>query len=246
MSTVHPDAASLPRAMVALHHPPGARAERLCRMLEAWGWQPVVLRAPAQGLRSWLDTPFDLLLLNAFAGWEDPAGFIRLARSIAGSRPLLIVTDHDRLDERLLALRQGADDVVGWGEDPSEIGARIASLLRRSTLAHGTLRCAELSIDLIDRRVVRAGQTIVMPLREYDLLANLARTPDHVVSRTTLLRAVWRIDFDPGTNRVDVHVSRLRGRIDAPFAWPMLKTVKGKGYVLRSAPDLPPGVALGA
>src|SRR3546814_1558509 len=76
-----------------------------------------------------------------------------------------------------------------------------------------------------------------LPLREFDLLANLARVPDRPLSRDALLRAVWRIDFDPGTNRVEVHMSRLRAKVDRGFDWPMLHTVKGRGYALRSRPD---------
>ena len=92
-------------------------------------------------------------------------------------------------------------------------------------------------IDLIDRRVERAGRLIRLPLREFDLLANLARVPDRPLSRGALLRAVWRLDFDPGTNRVEVHMSRLRAKVDRGFDWPMLRTVKGMGYALRSRPD---------
>src|SRR3546814_13241889 len=79
-----------------------------------------------------------------------------------------------------------------------------------------------------------------LPLREFDLLANLARVPDRPLSRDALLRAVWRIDFDPGTNRVEVHMSRLRAKVDRRFDWPMLPTVEGHGYALRSRPDYSP------
>ncbi|XVJ64508.1 MAG: response regulator transcription factor [Sphingopyxis sp.] len=166
-----------------------------------------------------------------------------LARSIAARRPLLVLSDRDSRADRMAALAGGADDAVGWGEDPAEVIARIASLLRRSRLAAGQLGCDELRIDLIDRRVERAGQRIHLPLREFDLLANLARLPDRPVSRTALLKAVWRIDFDPGTNRVEVLMSRLRAKIDRGFGWRMLRTVKGRGYALASRPDGRPAAA---
>ncbi|NJS14588.1 MAG: winged helix-turn-helix transcriptional regulator, partial [Sphingopyxis sp.] len=92
-----------------------------------------------------------------------------------------------------------------------------------------------LAIDLIDRRVTRLDRPIRLPLREYDLLTQLARVPDRIVARDALWRAVWKIDFDPGTNRIEVHMSRLRARIDRGFGWPMLFTVRGYGYGLRSA-----------
>src|SRR3546814_16650803 len=124
------------------------------------------------------------------------------------------------------ALGAGADDAVGWAENPIEVVARIASLVRRSRLAAGQLGAGELRIDLIDRRVERAGRLIRLPLREFDLLANLARVTGRPVSRETLLKAVWRIDFDPGTNRYEVPKSRLRARPDHDFAWPTPNTAK--------------------
>ncbi|MBJ7440867.1 MAG: response regulator transcription factor [Sphingopyxis sp.] len=181
-----------------------------------------------------------MLVLNPFLGWQEPAEFIRLARSIAGSRPMLILSDRDSLADRLLALRGGADDAAGWSGNLPEVLARIAGLLRRVCLTTGQIDVGELRIDLIDRRVERAGRLIRLPLREFDLLTQLARVPDRPISRAALLQAVWRLDFDPGTNRVEVHMSRLRAKIDRGFGWPMLQTVKGQGYALRSLPDQVP------
>lgn len=223
--------------LIALYHPRTARAAELCDAIEAAGHAARILPPQVNGLRHWVDCCFDLLLINPFLDWQEPAEFVRLARSIAGRRPLLIVSDRDALDERMVALGAGADDAVGWTGNLPEVMARIASLLRRSRIAAGQLGEGELRIDLIDRRVERAGRLIRLPLREFDLLANLARVPDRPMSRDALLRAVWRLDFDPGTNRVEVHMSRLRAKVDRGFAWPMLRTVKGRGYALRSRPD---------
>lgn len=223
--------------LVAVYHPLAARADELCAMIEAAGLAAQLLPAHVHGLRPWVDGCFDLLLVNPFLDWQDPFEFVRLARSIAGRRPLLILSDRDSLDDRMVALGAGADDAVGWTGNMPEVLARIASLLRRSRIAAGQLGAGELRIDLIDRRVERAGRVVRLPLREFDLLANLARVPDRPLSRAALLRAVWRIDFDPGTNRVEVHMSRLRAKIDRGFDWPMLHTVKGVGYTLRSRPE---------
>lgn len=223
--------------LVALFHPDAARAAQLATAVVAEGWRVERLVPPAAGLRPWLDSCFDLLVLNPFLGWQEPADFIRLARSIAGSRPMLVLCDRDSVADRLLALRGGADDAAGWTGNLPEVLARIASLLRRARLTAGQIGAGELRIDLIDRRVERAGRLIRLPLREFDLLANLARVPDRPMSRTALLQAVWRLDFDPGTNRVEVHMSRLRAKVDRGFAWPMLRTVKGQGYALSSQPD---------
>jgi two-component system OmpR family response regulator len=120
------------------------------------------------------------------------------------------------------------------GDHHDELFARLAALLRRYHQADGQLSCDDLTIDLVRREVSRAGRNVAMPLREFDLLSRLARSADQPVSRTDLFRAVWRMDIDPGTNRIDVHMSRLRQRVDAGHARHMLRTVKGFGYALVS------------
>lgn len=232
-----PHAAPRAAPLVALFHPDTARAARLAAAIVTEGWRVEQLSPPAAGLRPWLDGCFDLLVLNPYLGWQEPAEFIRLARSIAGSRPMLVLSDCDSVADRLLALRGGADDAAGWTGNLPEVLARVAGLLHRAWLTTGQIGAGELRIDLIDRRVERAGRLIRLPLREFDLLAQLARVPDRPISRTALLQAVWRLDFDPGTNRVEVHMSRLRAKVDRGFAWPMLRTVKGQGYALSSQPD---------
>ncbi len=225
------------KLLVAVYHPLTVRAEALMAAIGATGLSVQFLPHHVDGLRTWVDSCFDLLLVNPFLDWQEPFEFVRLARSIAGRRPMLVVSDRDTLDDRMTALGAGADDAVGWTDNLPEVLARIASLLRRSRIAAGQLGEGELRIDLIDRRVERAGRLIRLPLREFDLLANLARVPDRPLSRAALLRSVWRLDFDPGTNRVEVHMSRLRAKVDRGFDWPMLHTIKGMGYTLRSRPD---------
>ena len=225
------------KLLVAVYHPQPDRAHALMTAIGAAGLAVQLLPQHVDGLRAWVDSCFDLLLVNPFLGWQEPSEFVRLARSIAGRRPLLVVSDRDALGDRMTALSAGADDAAGWTNNLPELLARIAGLLWRSRIAAGQLGEGELRIDLIDRRVERAGRLIRLPLREFDLLANLARVPGRPVSRDALLRAVWRIDFDPGTNRVEVHLSRLRAKVDRGFDWPMLHTVKGRGYALRSRPE---------
>lgn len=225
------------KLLVALYHPIAARADALAAAIVGAGLAVQRLPGHVDGLRVWTEGCFDLLLINPFLDWQEPSAFVRLARSIAGRRPLISLSDRESLADRMIALDAGADDAVGWTDNLAEVLARIAGLLRRSRIAAGQIGAGELHIDLIDRRVERAGRMIRLPLREFDLLANLARVPGQPLSRDALLRAVWRIDFDPGTNRVEVHMSRLRAKIDRGFAWPMLHTVKGMGYTLRSRPD---------
>ncbi|HEY0596798.1 response regulator transcription factor [Sphingopyxis sp.] len=225
------------KLLVAIYHPVAPRAERLRDAIEAAGYKAYILPPHANGLRPWIDICFNLLLINPFLDWQEPFEFVRLASTLAGRRPVIVVSDRASADDRLVALEAGADDAVGWTDNLPEVLARVAGLLRRSRVAAGQLGEGELRIDLIDRRVERAGRLIRLPLREFDLLANLARVPDRPLSRGALLKAVWRLDFDPGTNRVEVHMSRLRAKVDRGFDWPMLRTVKGQGYTLRSRPE---------
>lgn len=210
---------------------------RLQGQLAAAGWRTVLLPAPATGMRAWIDQPIDALLVAPFDGWEEPRGLIALARAVAGGRPLMVLTSGRSRDQRLLAFEAGADDAIDRDADPREVTARLASLLRRYRSAGGRIECAELTIDLIERRAARCGNLMRLPLREFDLLANLVRAAGQIVPRQTLLRAVWKIDFDPGTNRLDVHMSRLRAKVDRGYAWPMLMTERGYGYGIRCAPD---------
>jgi two-component system, OmpR family, response regulator len=225
------------KLLVAIYHPAAPRAERLREAIEAAGYEAHILPPHVNGLRPWIDICFNLLLINPFLDWQEPFEFVRLASTLAGRRPVIVVSDRASVDDRMVALEAGADDAVGWTDNLPEVLARVAGLLRRSRIAAGQLGEGELRIDLIDRRVERAGRIIRLPLREFDLLANLARVPDRPLSRGALLKAVWRLDFDPGTNRVEVHMSRLRAKVDRGFDWPMLRTVKGQGYTLRSRPE---------
>lgn len=130
---------------------------------------------------------------------------------------------------RARALEAGVQEVVGPWMHEAETVARI---IRLADAEQPRLRLGELTIKLVDRRVERGGRPIALLAREYALLLHLARRPGQAVSRTELLRAVWRLDFDPGTNSVEVHMSRLRGKLDRGFAVAMLHTVKGRGYAL--------------
>lgn len=130
---------------------------------------------------------------------------------------------------RARALEAGVQEVVGPWMHEAETVARI---IRLADAEQPRLRLGALTIKLVDRRVERNGRPIPLLAREYALLLHLARRPGQAVSRTELLRAVWRLDFDPGTNSVEVHMSRLRGKLDRGFAVAMLHTIKGRGYAL--------------
>jgi DNA-binding response OmpR family regulator len=140
--------------------------------------------------------------------------------------------------ERIRALATGAFDIIGPWMDEGE--ALVRSLRHARATQSGPpgaathVRLGELEIDLIEREAWRRGRTLGLLQREFELLNFLASRPDCPHSRETLLRAIWRLGFDPGTNVVEVHISRLRAKLDRGFDWPMLRTVKGAGYALVS------------
>lgn len=146
-------------------------------------------------------------------------------------QPILLWHEQDDPRARAQALRGGVDDVVGPWMDPDEALARLLRLADRGGRRR-MLRLGELVIDIVDHHATRAGRSLGLLHREYELLLHLARHHGEIQSRQDLLRAVWRIDFEPGTNVVEVHISRLRSRLDRGFARPMLRTLRGSGYRL--------------
>jgi two-component system OmpR family response regulator len=138
------------------------------------------------------------------------------------------------IDDRIRGLRAGGDDYLTKPFAFRELLARLEALVRRSqgVELQTALAVADLRIDLLSHRVTRAGKSIQLQRREFKLLEYLMRHADQVVTRTMLLENVWEHYFDPQTNVIDVHISRLRQRIDAGFAYPLLHTVRGVGYLL--------------
>jgi two-component system, OmpR family, response regulator len=181
------------------------------------------------------DAPeFDAVIFNPFRSCLPMDAALRAVRKAIGNRPILALTPNDCTHQRTAAIIYGADDAIWAGGQGEEITARMGALLRRYGSSTIQLCCDDLEIDLLLRKVRRAGRNITMPLREFDLLAQLARSAGQIVSRRDLLSLVWQIDFDPGTNRVEVHMSRLRQRVDAGHSHALLQTVKGSGYALVS------------
>jgi two-component system OmpR family response regulator len=163
---------------------------------------------------------------------HDPAACVAMVRAQGWRGPLMLVLAHGCGASVEGALDAGADDAVALPACAGEIAARLAARLRCQPprIALGGLR-----IDPVERRVERDGRTIALLPREYALLLHLARWADRCVGREELLAAVWGLRFDPGTNVVEVHVSRLRAKLDRGFAVPMLMTDKGRGYRLTAS-----------
>ncbi|GHC73681.1 DNA-binding response regulator [Pseudorhodoferax aquiterrae] len=210
-------------------------AQYLHQGLREEGFAVDVAHDGVTGLAAALQHAYDLVVLDGMLPGLD--GFAVLA-ALRQSRqtPVLMLTARGEVEDRVRGLRSGADDYLVKPFAFSELVARIQVLLRRAaaTPAEATvLRLADLEVDLIRRRVMRAGQRVDLTNKEFNLLALLLRRQGAVLSRTELAAQVWGMNFDSETNIVEVAVRRLRDKLDRPFARPLLHTVRGMGYVLE-------------
>ena len=167
----------------------------------------------------------------------DGLSLIAALRAEGHKTPVLILSALAQVNDRVRGLRAGGDDYLTKPYAFSELLARLDALARRAgggEAAATNLTVADLEMDLLGRTVTRAGQPIELQPREFKLLEFLMRHAGHVVTRTMLLEAVWNYHFDPQTNVIDVHVSRLRSKIDREFEHPLLHTVRGAGYMLSA------------
>jgi two-component system OmpR family response regulator len=161
----------------------------------------------------------------------DGLDIVRAMRAAGDRTPILVLSALDSVDERVRGLRAGGDDYLGKPFAVEELVARVESLLRRAANASATsLRVDDLELDLLQRRAIRGGRTLDLTAREFRLLEYFARHAGKVVTRAMLLKGVWDIHYDPQTNVVDVHVSRLRQAVDKEFDRPLIHTVRGVGY----------------
>jgi two-component system OmpR family response regulator len=178
---------------------------------------------------------YDVMVIDRMLPELDGLAIVRAIRANGDRAPVLILSTLGEVDDRVEGLRAGADDYLTKPFAFSELLARIEALVRRATAPAGNetvLRAGDLELDLLARVARRAGQVIELQPREYRLLEYLMRHTGQVITRTMLLEQVWDYHFDPQTNVIDVHVSRLRSKIDKGFDKPLLHTVRGAGYVI--------------
>jgi two-component system OmpR family response regulator len=180
---------------------------------------------------------YDVAIVDVMLPELDGLALIDALRGRGVQTPVLILSARHSVDDRVRGLQAGGDDYLTKPFAFAELLARVQALIRRATgTAEPTrLTTADLSVDLLTRRVQRAGHTIELRPREFALLEYLMRNAGKVLSKTMILSHVWGYSFDPNTNVVDVLVSRLRDKIDRPFETKLLHTVRGVGYVLRKA-----------
>jgi two-component system OmpR family response regulator len=176
---------------------------------------------------------FDAMIVDRMLPGLDGLSIIAALRAAKNQTPVLVLSALGDVDERVKGLRAGCDDYLGKPFAFSELLARLEALTRRSS-AETKLLVGDLEMDLLARTVTRAEQPIELLPREFRLLEYLMRHAGHIVTRTMLLEKVWDHHFDPQTNVIDVHVSRLRQKIDKGFERALLQTVRGSGYTLKA------------
>jgi two-component system OmpR family response regulator len=177
---------------------------------------------------------FDVAVLDRMVPGMDGLSVVRLAREAGCQTPVLLLTALGGIEDRVLGLEAGADDYLVKPFAFSEFVARLIALTRRppNMIGNDVLACGAIEMDLKRRTVRRDGRAIELQPREFSLLEQLLRSPDRVVSRTMLLDQVWNFGFDPQTNIVETHMSRLRSKLNQGFSADAIRTVRGSGYIL--------------
>lgn len=186
----------------------------------------------ADGLFQATTTQYDVLVVDRMLPGLDGLSLIKTLRGAKNLTPALFLTSLGGIDDRIDGLNAGADDYLIKPFAFGELSARIAALARRPQMTEqeSVLKAGDLTMDLIRRKVTRSEVEIDLLPREFSLLENLLRRKGRVQTRTMLLEAVWDISFDPQTNVVETHISRLRTKVDKPFETELIKTVRGSGY----------------
>lgn len=212
-------------------------ADYLHRGLVEEGYAVELAGNGVDGLHLAVEGRHDLIVLDAMLPGIDGFGLLVALRQ-SKPTPVIMLTARHHVEDRVRGLKAGADDYLVKPFAFSELVARIEVLLRRAashTPAPDSLMLSlgDLRLDLARRRATRAGQRLDLTPKEFQLLTLLLRHQGEVLSRTTMAEQVWDVNFDHGTNVIDVAVRRLRGKLDLPFERPLLHTVRGMGYVLE-------------
>ena len=194
--------------------------------------------AGRDGLMLAVSEPYDVIILDRMLPQVDGLAILRTMRAAGVKTPVLLLTALGGIDDRVEGLDAGGDDYLVKPFAFAELLARVNALARRPPPqdVQTELSVADLKLDLLKRMVTRGGRRIELQPREFQLLEFLLRHAGRIVTRTMLLEGVWDFHFDPKTNIVETHISRLRGKVDRGHAHELIHTVRGAGYVLRG-PD---------
>ena len=182
---------------------------------------------------------YDVMIVDRMLPKLDGLSILKSIRAAENHTPVIILSALGEVDDRVKGLKSGGDDYIVKPFSFSELLARMEALIRRSEVipdaAVTSLGVGDLEMDLLSRKVTRAGVKIDLQSREFKLLEYLVKHQGQVVTRTMLLENVWNYHFDPQTNVIDVHISRLRAKIDKEFDHPLIRTVRGAGYVIEAS-----------
>jgi len=180
---------------------------------------------------------FDAVILDRMLPGLDGLAIVTVMRNAEVDIPVLMVSALSEVDERIRGLRAGGDDYMTKPFASEELAARLEVLLRRRTAAPRelSLAVADLELDLIARTARRGAQEIRLMPTEYKLLEFMMRNPGQILTRTMIFEAIWGYHFDPGTNLIDVHLGRLRRKVDRPGLAPLIHTIRGSGYAINAA-----------
>ena len=208
------------------------------RALRLEGYDVVAVPSGGEALEALALGPLDAVILDLGLPDLDGLSVCRSIRAAGDDTPVLMLTARDAIDDRVQGLDAGADDYLVKPFALAELLARVNALARRPPTqeVRTELSVADLRLDLLKRTVTRGGQRIELQPREFQLLEYLLRHAGRVVTRTMLLESVWDFHFDPKTNIVETHMSRLRGKVDRGHGCELIHTVRGAGYILRE-PD---------
>jgi two-component system, OmpR family, response regulator len=211
-------------------------AGHLSRGLREAGYAVTHCADGADGLAEARATRYELLIVDRMLPNLDGLSLVGALRREGVPTPVLVLSALGTIDDRVEGLRAGGDDYLVKPFAFAELLARVEALLRRASGDNrhvGVLRVADLEMNLLARRVTRAGRNIDLTAKEFQLLEFLVRRVNQIVTRTMLLESVWNLHFDPQTNLIDVHMSRLRQAIDRDFSPQLLHTIRGSGYCLK-------------
>ncbi len=209
-------------------------ASYLSRGLSEQGFVVDVSDNGEDGLHLARTAAYDLLILDVMLPRRDGWSVLSELRRAGRQTPVLFLTARDAVPARVKGLELGADDYIVKPFAFSELLARIRTILRRGPARRpDTLRVADLELDLLAHKATLAGKRLDLTPKEFLLLSLFARRAGEVLSRTLIAEQVWDMNFDSGTNVVDVHVRRLRSKVDDPFDRKLIRTVRGVGYVLE-------------
>ncbi|HUA98886.1 MAG TPA: response regulator transcription factor [Terracidiphilus sp.] len=208
----------------------------LRRSLEEAGYEVEAASDGKTAARLAAEGPFDILIVDLGLPDQDGIGLILHLRQMGVSAPVLILSARRSVDDRVRGLEQGGDDYLTKPFALAELLARLRNLLKRNSPKGGEatrLRVLDLELDLLRREAARGGQVLQLTQQEFVLLEYLCRNAGRVVTRSMILDKVWGMRIQPDTNVVDVHIYRLRGKVDGAGQQPLIRTMRGVGYVLK-------------